>query len=201
MKKIGILLSLMLLPCLVWAQSDQKAASMLDGLLQYIPADNAIRVDFTGTENGYLLFEGDKFYLKSGSMQSWYDGKTQWTYVADNNEVNISHPTSEELEGINPYFVLKNHRTNFHSTYSGWVRKNGSGAHEIVLKPKDTTRKEVIKMYLSSDYIPNLIEVNNDGKTTFIFEVTNVNMEYVSGISAFQFNKSKFPDAEVIDLR
>ena len=106
MKRLLTLWMLALLPYCLSAQGDAKAGEVLDKVWESISETNGIRIDFGGTENGFLLLKGEKFYLNNGSIQSWYDGQTQWSYVADTEEVNISHPTPEELQGINPYFIL-----------------------------------------------------------------------------------------------
>ena len=97
MKKLLTLWMLTLLPYCLGAQTNKKAAEVLDKVLAEWSESSGIRADFIGTENGFLLIKGKKFYLNNGSIQSWYDGKTQWSYVADTEEVNISHPTNEEL--------------------------------------------------------------------------------------------------------
>ena len=102
MKRLFTFWMLALLPFCISAQTDTKAAEVLDNVLEDLSKSSGIRVDFGGSETGFLLLKGEKFYLNNGSIQSWYDGKTQWSYLADTEEVNISHPTQEELQGINP---------------------------------------------------------------------------------------------------
>ena len=108
-----------LLPYCLYAQTDAKASEVLDKAFAIWKADNGIRAEFGGNENGVLLLKGEKFYLSNGTIESWYDGETQWSYVADTEEVNISHPTPEELQSINPYHILMRYKTDFHYIYKG----------------------------------------------------------------------------------
>ena len=73
---------------------------------QCLQQAGGIRATFGGTGNGTLLLKGNQFYLNSGGIQSWFDGKTQWSYLESSEEVNVSNPTPEELQTINPYALL-----------------------------------------------------------------------------------------------
>ena len=46
---------------------------------------------------GSLTMSGRCFKLITDRLSIWYDGKTQWTYVPENEEVNITEPTADEL--------------------------------------------------------------------------------------------------------
>ena len=83
MKKIFTLWMLALLPYCISAQTDAKAAEVLDKALTQLAGNSGIRADFDGTEKGFLLLKGEMFYLNNGNIESWYDGQTQWSYVAD----------------------------------------------------------------------------------------------------------------------
>ena len=113
MKRLFTIGMLSFLPYFLGAQTEKKAEEVLDKTLTELSGANGIRAEFGGTENGFLLLKGEKFYLNNGNIQSWYDGKTQWSYVDDTEEVNISHPTPEELQSINPYFILMLYKTKF----------------------------------------------------------------------------------------
>ena len=48
--------------------------------------------------SGTIVLSANRFYLESSELKVWFDGKTQWAYMKENNEVNITEPTTEELE-------------------------------------------------------------------------------------------------------
>lgn len=183
------------------AQNNKQAEELLDNLVASLSGTNGIRIDFTGSENGTLYIKKEKFHLKNDKIQSWYDGKTQWTYVADNEEVNISHPTPEELQSLNPYLILTRYKTDFYYTYKGIQTKNGMNGHEIVLKPKQPERKEIIRIYLSKTNQPLGMKIEQNGQT--ISEINVINYQTGSKLTddTFRFDKSQYPDAEIIDLR
>ena len=201
MKKLLTLWMLALLPYCISAQTDAKAIEVLDKTLEVLSGNNGIRADFGGTENGFLLLKGEKFYLNNGNIQSWYDGKTQWSYVADTEEVNISHPTSEELQSINPYLILMRYKSDFSYTYKGEQTRNGAKGHEVVLKPKHGRGTEIIRVFISKAYQPLAMKVEKNGKTLSEINITSFRTDQHLEDGMFRFNKTLYPNAEIIDLR
>ena len=201
MKRLLTIGMLVLLPCYLGAQTDRKAEEVLDKALSELSKTSGIRADFAGTEQGFLLLKGEKFYLNSGGIQSWYDGKTQWSYVADTEEVNISHPTQEELQAINPYLILMRYKTDFDYNYKGTQTRNGVKGHEIVLTPKHSGNREVIRVFISHSHQPLAIKVEQDGRTMSEINVINYQTNQKLEDGMFRFNKSLYPNAEIIDMR
>ena len=191
---------LALLPYCLQAQTDAKAEEVLDKAFSIWTKDSGIRAEFGGNENGVLLLKKEKFYLSNGNIESWYDGETQWSYVADTEEVNISHPTPEELQSINPYHILMRYKSDFHYVYKGSQTRNGVKGHEIILTPKSSD-KDMIRLFISNTYQPLAIKIEQNGQTISEINVTKyqTNQKYENDI--FRFNKQKYPHAEIIDLR
>ena len=199
MKKLFFALLTLLLPYCLSAQTD-KAKAVLDKVISTFTEEGGIQIDFEGTEKGTIVMKGEKFYFHSGQIQSWYDGKTQWSYVADTEEVNISHPTPEELQGINPYFILVNYQENFESSYKGMKTHEGKQVQEIVLAPKGNAHEQ-ITLWISKTSHPIYIKVENNGKPVSEIHVKNVRKQKEINDHVFRFNKSLYPNAEIIDLR
>lgn len=189
-----------LLPYCLYAQTDAKASEVLDKAFAIWKADSGIRAEFGGNENGILLLKGEKFYLSNGTIESWYDGETQWSYVADTEEVNISHPTPEELQSINPYHILMRYKTDFHYIYKGSQTRNGVKGHEIILTPKHSNR-EIFRLFISNTYQPLAIKIEQNGQTVSEINVTRYETNQKFGDETFRFNKLQYPNAEIIDLR
>ena len=200
MKRLFTLWLLVLLPFCINAQTDAKAAGILDRVLEDF-SQSGIRAEFEGSETGLLLLKGEKFYLNSGNIQSWYDGKTQWSYVADTEEVNISHPTQEELQGINPYLILMRYKTDFNYAYKGSQTRNGVKGHEIILTPKHSGQQEIIRVFISKAYHPLAMKIERNGETWSEINVTVYKTDQELEDGMFRFNKSLYPNAEIIDMR
>ena len=201
MKKLFPIWLLMFLPFCLKAQNDAQATKILDKVLAVLSSNDGIRAEFVGSENGFLLLKGEKFYLNNGNIQSWYDGKTQWSYVADTEEVNISNPTQEELQAINPYFILMRYKTDYNYTYKGEQTRNGVKGHEIVLFSKHSGNQETIRVFISKIFHPLAIKVEQNGRTLSEINVTSYQTDQKLVNEMFRFNRSLYPNAEIIDLR
>ena len=201
MKKLLTLWILALLPYCLCAQNDSRAEAILDKTLSSLSDSNGIRADFGGTENGFLLLKGEKFYLNNGNIQSWYDGETQWSYVAETEEVNVSHPTPEELQGINPYLILMRYKSDFNYSYKGELTKNGVKGHEVILRPKQSGGMDLIRVFISKAHQPLAMKVEQNGKTVSEINVTSFRTDQRLEDGMFRFNRSLYPNAEIIDLR
>lgn len=201
MKKLLTLWMLALLPYCLSAQNDSRAEAILDKTLSSLSDSNGIRADFGGTENGFLLLKGEKFYLNNGNIQSWYDGETQWSYVAETEEVSVSHPTPEELQGINPYLILMRYKSDFNYSYKGELTKNGVKGHEVILRPKQSGGMDLIRVFISKAHQPLAMKVEQNGKTVSEINVTSFRTDQRLEDGMFRFNRSLYPNAEIIDLR
>ena len=111
----SVLIALLSLPVIAQQQQSQ-AKAVLEKTAEAFKKAGGVRADFTlkalndgrleGRENGVIQLKGEKFMLKTSETTTWFDGKTQWSYMVRNDEVNVSTPTQEELQQINPYTFL-----------------------------------------------------------------------------------------------
>ena len=156
-------------------------------------------VDFEGT----IDIKGEKFVLKTPDMVTWFDGTTQWSYVGQTEEVNVSAPTGDELQAINPVILLQSYQKGFKARYEGeCTATNGKAAYEIRLLPKkksDITEVELqIEKY--SSYPVSLVVRMQDGISSTI-HINKLQTGVNRPDDFFVFPEADYPDAEVIDLR
>ena len=125
-----------------YAQQDTKAKKLLDQTTEIYQNAGGVSIHFTGSQNGKLLLDGNRFYLECGGVKSWFDGRTQWSYVSQNEEVTVSNPTEEELQTINPYTWISMYKQSFNYRYAGQKTLKGKSGEEIILTPQ---KKQDIK--------------------------------------------------------
>ena len=83
------------------------AQDILDRTATAFRQAGGIQADFTvqtyaksilqGSSTGVIRLKGEKFLLNADGVKTWFDGRTQWSYVTNSDEVNISEPSPEEL--------------------------------------------------------------------------------------------------------
>jgi hypothetical protein len=203
MKKI-ISILFAILPLIMFAQNDKEAErrvktvvselkqSVYEGrftLLYY----NA-QAETTDKQLGDLTIKGDKFRMTLGANETKFDGRTQWVFVSEYNEVSITEPTKEELREINPlamieYYVAKDK-----------ISQSDDGA--INFYPTNPKESEYfrIELRLNKTNLPSrlVIHQKNGDKITLIFD--SLNKTKVSD-DCFVFDVVKYPNVEVNDLR
>lgn len=202
MNRIYTLFFLLMLTLSLSAQQDTKAKNILDKTVEKYNQSKGISVIFGGSQSGKLLLKGEKFQLTTQDVTTWFDGQTQWSYLKQNEEVNISTPTPEELRAINPYAWLSLYKQGFNYRYSGVKTREGKQGHEIVLTPQ-TKQQDIqsITLLIGSDYEPIYIGILPTEGQMQEFIVHNYRTQLNLNDNAFRFDKSKYPNAEIIDMR
>ena len=212
MKKIGfmnrvqwmakVIIPFCLLTFLPLSGNAESAKSILDKAAATVSNPGGVQAKFQmrskqfGSTSGNIYIKGKKFHAVTPQATVWFDGKTQWTYMKQNDEVNVSNPTEEELQAINPYNFINIYKKGFKLS-----SKTVNNSYEVHLKATNKKRN-IQEMYIIVDknsYRPTHVKMLQNGQWSVLIisglKTTTLN----DGI--FQFNTKDFPQAEVIDLR
>lgn len=184
-----------------YAQQETRAKKLLDQTTEVYQNAGGISIHFTGSQDGKLLLDGNRFYLECGGVKSWFDGRTQWSYVIQNDEVTVSNPTEEELQTINPYTWISMYQQGFNYRYGGQKTLKGKSGEEIILTPKKKQDIKQITLLIGKNNVPQYICIENrqGAKQEIIIQSYRSNQSYNDQI--FRFNKQQYPNAEIIDMR
>ena len=179
----------------------QSAKAVLDKAAGTITAQSGVKANFkmttaNGSTSGTIAIKGKKFYATTPQAKVWFDGKTQWTYLKNNDEVNVSNPTEAQLQAINPYNFINLYKSGYNCTL------NKAGKDYIVHLTASSKDKKIRELFITvnkSSYQPTQVKLLQGTKWT-IFDITDLKKQNISD-SQFRFNAKDFPQAEVIDLR
>jgi outer membrane lipoprotein-sorting protein len=199
----------------VFAQTDPKAKAILAEVSKKYRSYKTIKSNFTFTvvnkqaqvnesQKGTLFVNAaaNKYKVVMTDKDLISDGKTQWTYLKNDKEVQVSDAASND-DALNPAHVFTMYEKGFKYLYTG-ERKVGSKVYQTIdLSPIDT-KKPYFKIRLSIDKVAKQIA------SVLIFDKNGSNYTYtISGFSAaavvpestFVFDAKKYPGVEVVDLR
>ena len=193
MKRTYLLVLILFLSVSLSAQKDKQAREILDKTTNALQQAGGIRATFGGTGNGTLLLKGNQFYLNSGGIQSWFDGKTQWSYLESSEEVNVSNPTPEELQTINPYALLSIYKNGYNYKYAGTKSRNGKQGFEVILTPENKQDITSITLFVSQTYQPLYIKVEQNNKSANEIIVTSYQTNQPLDNATFKFDKKEIP--------
>ena len=180
----------------------QSAREVLDKCAAAISSPDGVQASFRmnstqyGNAAGTVCVKGKMFYASTADVKMWFDGKTLWTYVAKNDEVNVSNPTEAQLQALNPYNFINLYKDGYTPTMT-----TGAGSYMIHLKATNSQRKiqELDVTVNSRSYLPTEVKMKQGTKES-TFVVSDLKQVKL-GDATFRFDKSAYPDAEIIDLR
>lgn len=183
------------------AQNAQQARATLDKVAKVVGHSGGASASFTmtnatGTTSGTIAIKGNKFHARTAQAIVWYNGKTQWTYMKKNDEVNVSTPTQAQQQLMNPYAFINIYK----SGYTASMKTSGN-TQQVHLVAQNKNRS-IQELYISVDKrtcVPTSVKMKHGNKWSTItvknFSTTNLPN------SMFSFNSKDYPSAEVIDLR
>jgi hypothetical protein len=179
----------------------QSAKSVLDKAAASVTVASGVKANFrmtttTGNTSGTIAIKGKKFYATTPQAKIWFDGKTQWTYLKNNDEVNVGNPTEAQLQAINPYNFINLYKNGY--TYT----MNTAGTNYVIHLTSNSADRKIKELFITvnkKSYEPMQVKMLQ-GKKWTTFDITSIKKEKIAD-SQFRFNSKDFPKAEIIDLR
>ena len=199
MKKIIFALSLMMACATTFAQT---AKEVLDKTASAVSNPNGISADFKmtggmGNVNGTIAVKGKKLQATTPLATIWFDGKTMWTYMKKNEEVNVTTPNDAQLQQINPYNFINLYKKGYDITMS-----QSAAAYTVHLTAQAGNSNKIKELFITvnkKSYHPSQVKMLQGTKWT-TFDISNLKAQKLAD-TMFTFNAKDFPSAEVIDLR
>lgn len=195
------------------AQQDPKAGKILDAVSAKYTALKSFQAGFTQTlENpaaklkqnltGEVTVSGQKYHLTTNGQEIINDGKTTWTYLKNENEVNISEsdPTNQDLSPAQMYNMYKK---GYKYTYVKSLKDNGVTSDLIELSPEDR-KNDVFKVQIivgTADKAIHSVKTFKKNGTRTTFTLKNFKPNVPVSATTFAFDKNAHKGVKVVDLR
>jgi len=187
--------------------NSQTPKALLDEVVQRAFAEGYVGIDFKvymndQTIEGSIIVQGKQFVLDTPGMKTWFDGQTQWTLVEENEEVNVSEPTDEELQALNPYAWISLYQQGYELKFG---ETSVAGARKVIMtttQPREEVQSIVLLIDEKALRPVRLSMASRGGLDVVVVDIERyeVNKRPLPA-TAFVFDKSQYPGVEVIDLR
>jgi outer membrane lipoprotein carrier protein len=219
MPRLLIAFELLLITAFAWSQDqvtqDPQAGQILDHAAQKAKSMKSLQADFTlviedrkektkNTSAGSVLLKQNMYKITSEKSIIFFNGKTMWTYLPDNNEVTITEPINQADDFMsNPALFFTMYQRDFKYRYVRETAVNGTQCHEIDLFPKNLNQPySRVKVFISlQSELPEIItSVGKDGVDYTVY-LKNLVLDRDVNPSTFTFDPVKFKKVEVVDMR
>ncbi|MBC7565846.1 MAG: outer membrane lipoprotein carrier protein LolA [Pedobacter sp.] len=197
------------------AQTDAKAKAILAEVSKKYRSYGIIKTDFSftlenpqakikETQQGTLIAKSDanKYKVTMTDQELYSDGKSQWTYLKENKEVQITD-VDNNADGVNPAKIFTVYEKGYKYLFIGEKKVGVKTLQTIDLSPIDI-KKSIFKIRLTIDkaarQITNVVIFDKSGnKYTYAIKTFTPNVKIAE--SVFVFDAKKYPGVEVVDLR
>lgn len=213
MKKLIFILPFLFLAAKAFPQ-DAKAKGILDAVALQTKSYSSIEIEFTYTmenkksgikevKKGTACMKGEKYWVSFAGQTIISDGKTQWTYIKDNNEVQINTVDPNDDQSMNPSKLLTSYNKSFTPKF---IKEEVRGAKTIQILDLTPLKgrsyyKIRVEIDKSAKQIVNSIVYDKNGTSTYTYSVVKFTPNKAILDTKFTFRASDYPGVEVIDLR
>lgn len=206
-----------------FAQKDAEAKKILNQVSAKYRSYDVVKADFTftventqantkDTQTGTLIAKSKankyKMTIYSPGDRSVTDeeiisdGKSQWTYVRKNKEVELTE-VDKSSESLNPAQIFTIYEKGYKYIYTGDAKIDGKLCQVIDLTPEDD-KKPFFKIRLSIDKAKKqifsaMIFDKNGSRYNYVVRTFTPNVKVPE--STFTFDKKNYPGVELVDLR
>jgi len=215
--KLSFLSFFLLISELLSAQTvpkDAQAKAILATVSKQYRSYDIVKADFSftlknqqanisETQNGTLFVKSklNKYKVSVGNQELISDGKVQWTYLKNDNEVQISDINTSP-DALNPAQIFTIYEKGFKYVYLGETKLNGKVYQNIELAPIATRSFSKIKLRIdkANKQISNIVVNDKNGNVyTYLIKTFTPNVKVPE--TTFSFDAKKYPGVDVVDLR
>lgn len=159
-------------------------------------------VDINESNQGNIIVQNNQYQLTLSGIKIFNNGESQWTYMEDAGEVNISDAGNQDEGAINPANIFTIYEKGYNYQYLGDASFNKRKVYQIALIPIDEQEfsKVILDIYRDDYQIAKATMMANDGNEYEIV-IRKMTTDKVYPASTFVFNASEYSEVDVIDMR
>lgn len=196
------------------AQNDPKAKAILDAVTKKVNSLKTIKANFTlnlssangktkQSKSGTFMMKGNKYRINIQGQEIICDNKTVWTYIKENNEVQISNYNPNE-QSISPAKLITNfYDKEYKYKYVG-TKKLGAKTCDVVALSPINTAKQFKSVELLVDKASSTItggSITEKNGNHYTYSISNFVGNSTIDDKQFTFNPKAYKGIEEVDLR
>lgn len=209
--KPGIpLLAALLLSLPLFSQSNAESKAIMDKAFAGFETSKGIQLSFKTSsqdadgntyqpESGTAFIKGNRFKLEMESMNIWFDGVTQWVFIKEANEVNISKPDGQEIAAVSPLALLGMYKNGYmlKAPISKTIKDTPVWQIEMIPSAGNRDFKVVVASINKKDHtvMQVILTAANGMKTQIDLSGYNANHQFDDAL--FRFDKTTYPGVEI----
>lgn len=175
-----------------------KTASLVNGA-------KGLQATFTVSASGHsskgsIKASGRKFTVEMPEVAYWYDGAALFTYNSRTSETTVVTPTASELAEANPLLYMNGIAGGYTAVFS---KQKVAGRYVVEITPKSTKSgiRKIVATVNASTFYPEKVSVTGSGNVVSSLIVTSLKLNVSIPVSSFVYPKTRYPNAEIVDLR
>lgn len=207
-----LLVGLLFITSVSFAQSDQKSKQILDKISNDIKGLSSFYIDFTmnisnpstgqkSNDKGSGYVKGQRYYASLGNNILISNGMKNWTVVKEEKVTYQSDVDEDDDDAITPKKIMTIWEDGFNSRYDKTATINGKSVHQISLfptNPRDVNYHTIV-LYVTTDKneLYQGVMRTKDG-ATMTYTITKFEKNKAVEDSKFVYNPRNFPGYQLI---
>ena len=215
MKRVILLIIASIASLMMSAQGSTSQMEILDQVAVKTEKYVGLKIDFTmyvenlhnakrDSYKGNAVYKQGLYKMDIMGQVVYSDGKTNWTYLKDADEINITNNSENEAFMTNPQAMLKDYKSKFKVNYISDKFEKNRSLMEFDFYPKQIENKKYSKITIRIDKTKKQIfsvrYVGKDG-VNYLVEIDKMLENPTIADTEVKFNKASYPGAELIDMR
>lgn len=215
MKKVTLLIISLFATLFLVAQGSVPQMEILDQVAAKTEKYVGLKIDFTlyvenlhnakrDSYKGNAIYKTGLYKMDIMGQVVYSDGKTNWTYLRDAEEISITNNGDNEAFMTNPQAILKDYKSKFKVNFISDKFEKNRALLEFDFFPKQIENKKYSKITIRIDKTKKQIfsvrYVGKDG-VNYLIEIDKMLENPTISDSEVKFSKALYPDADIIDMR
>lgn len=184
------------------------ASAVLDKALAGLKKSLPVRMDYDyevfdvdgeqlQSDKGIIYIDNNRYALLMQDMKVWCDGKVQWSYMREVDEIYVTDADSDEAQNLSPLYIMEYYREGYSVSA---VSEGGTVA--VTLKSMSGGDVESVQLFIrESDCRLVSMVISMPGQGSVLVKLDGYVANCGVGDEVFKCPVDEFAGCEIIDMR